>query len=353
MGEHEGSWINYHLYYHRDSGRAILQFVRPLVAKLLRSDWIDSFFFIRYGLGGPHIRLRLHARPGKFRLVTESAETEARGFLASQPSTSALTREAILRSNKEVLASDSHEFDDSVYPDNAFLAFPFRPEIERYGGLGLWPLSLDFFALSSATVIELLSIYGREPRSRHLALAFRVLAGQALSFARDEEDLVSLLRYAVDLWGKEKPRAMAKADRIFVEQRSTCNQLFERELYLFSAGPNAVASVEEKLKAQLGEAARRLSWTVRTADRDVHQRIGTSQLHMTANRMGLSNAEEVYLSRILTNVATGLIASGLRPGESLGTLPVAHWVFRGGQEGSPALRDLLPGALGRISAGVA
>jgi thiopeptide-type bacteriocin biosynthesis protein len=346
MGENESCWLNYHLYYHQDVGYAIHHFVRPLVIKLLRSDWIDSFFFIRYSLGGPHIRLRLHPRPGASVLVTEVVEAGARDFLASRPSTSKLTREAILRSNQEILASDLHEFDASVYPDNTLLIFPFRPEIERYGGPELWGDSLDFFALSSATVLELLSRYGSEPRSRQLALAFRVLACQALSFARDEEDLVSLLRYAVDIWGRKMPRALAKADHVFVEQKRTFDKLFERELYILTAETNAAATAGEEAKAQLGEAARRLAWIARAADRGVHQRIGTSQLHMTANRLGLSNAEEVYLSQILTRLVSELIASG----EALGRLSAATGVSCEGETVTSPLRDLLPGALARMTA---
>lgn len=323
MAEDESGWLNYHLYYHQDRGSAIDGFVRPLVVGLLSADWIDRFFFVRYGLGGPHIRLRLHPRLGASALVAEAAESQARDFLASRPSTSNLTPQSIRRGNRQLLASDPHETDDSVYPDNSLLAFPFRPEIERYGGPGLWLDSVDFFVLSSATVLELLREHGAEPRARHVTLAFQVLAGQALGFARDEEDLIVLLRYAVDLWGERMPRAMEKADRVLSEKKRIFDQLFDKEL----AG---------EARARLNEGARRLAWIVRGADRSVHQRIGTSQLHMTANRLGLDNAEEVFLSQILTRLASERITSG----ESLGILLAANV--------SP-LRDFLPGVLASLS----
>lgn len=342
MDENESCWLNFHLYYHQDLGYAVQHFVHPLVAGLLRSGWIDSFFFIRYGLGGPHIRLRLRPRPGASARVTEAAEVQAQDFLASRPSTSKIPRDAISRTNQRLMASDPHEIDASIYPDNTFLRFPFRPEVERYGGPELWRDSLDFFAVSSATALDLLSRYGSEPRSRQLALAFRVLACQALSFARDEEDLVSLVRYAVDIWGARMPRALAKGDQAFAEQRRTFDQLFGRELYLLTA--SAAATAGEEAKAQLGEAARRLTWIVSAADRDVHQRIGTSQLHMTANRLGLSNAEEVYFSRILTRLVSELIAQG----EFLGRLPAAIRALPDGGRVLFPLRDLLPGVLARI-----
>ena len=344
MVETEYSWLNYHLYYHEDVGYAIRHFVHPLVAGLLQSGWIDSFFFIRYCLGGPHIRLRLRPRPGASALVTEAAEFQVREFLSSRPSTSKIPRESILRINQKVMASDPHELDASIYPDNTFLRFPFRPEVERYGGPEIWRDSLDFFAVSSATALDLLSRYGGEPRSRQLALAFRVLACQALSFARDEEDLVSNVRYAVDVWGARMPRALARGDHEFVEHRSTFSQWFGREFYLLTAGNNVAATAWEEAKAQLGEAACHLAWIVRAADRGVHQRIGTSQLHMTANRLGLNNAEEVYLSRILTRLVSELIASG----GALRSLPPAMGVLPDKKGGIFPLRDLLPRVLARI-----
>lgn len=339
MDENESYWLNYHLYYHQDLSSAIDGFVRPLVARLLRSGWIDHFFFIRYWLGGPHIRLRLHPRSGASALTVEAVEAQARDFLASRPSTSKLDWEAILRFNKKVLAYDAHELDDSIYPDNSLLAFPFRPEIERYGGPELWRDSLDYFAVSSVTALELLRAYGGEPRSRQLALAFRVLACQALSFAGDHEDLITHSLYAVDLWGCKMPRVLEKADRGLDEQRRTFDRLFERELDLLEAGPSAAVSGADDAKAQLGEAARRLAWIVRAAGRDVRQRIGTSQLHMTANRLGLSNAEEVYLSRILAGLANDFTAFGKVFGRRPGT----------DEASLPPLADLVPAAFARLA----
>ena len=87
---------------------------------------------------------------------------------------------------------------------------------------------------------------------------------------------------------------------------------------------------------RLIEGARRLAWIVRGVDQSVHQRIGTSQLHMTANRLGLNNAEEVFLSQILTGLASERIESG----EGLGTLLAAT---------KSPLRDLLPGVLASLT----
>jgi hypothetical protein len=296
LAEHAPGWICYHLYYHQDPDLAVRQLVRPLIARLLAEGWIDNYFFVRYRLGGPHIRLRLQARPASAESVAAVAEAAARSFLADRPSTSPLSADEVRRIHQIVLASEPHEHDDSIYPDNSFLAMPFRPEIERYGGPELLRHSLDFFTASSATVLDLLGLHGEQTRSRR-AVAFQVLACQALSFARGPEDLAVLVRYAIDLWGGAMPRAIAQAERIFAEQKGLFDRLFrhQREQEAASLERSGDGEILPRLRA----ASRLLSRSIGAADLATHQRIGGSQLHMTANRLGLSNAEEVYLGRLL------------------------------------------------------
>lgn len=300
IAEHAPGWISYHLYYHQDLDLAVRQFVRPLIARLLAEGLLDNYFFVRYRLGGPHLRLRLQAGPKSAGSVAATAEAAARSFLTDRPSTSPLGAEEVRRIHRIVLASDPHEHDDSIYPDNSFLAMPFRPEVERYGGPELLRHSLDFFTASSATVLHLLDLQGEQPRSRR-AVAFQVLACQALSFARGPEDLAVLVRYAIDLWGRALPRAITQAERVFAEQKHMFDRLFRHQRELLETA-SLERSGDGEVLPRLRAASRLLSRSIGAAgaaDLATHQRIGGSQLHMTANRLGLSNTEEVYLGRLL------------------------------------------------------
>lgn len=291
-------WICYHLYYHQDLDLAVRRFVRPLIANLLAEGAIDNYFFVRFRLGGPHLRLRLQAGPETAGSVAEAAEAAARSFLTDRPSTSPFGAEEVRRIHQVVLASEPHEHDDSIYPDNSFLAMPFRPEIERYGGPELLPHSLDFFTASSAAVLDLLEGQGEPPRSRR-ATAFQVLACQALSFARDPADLAVLVRYAIDLWGGAMPRALAQAERLYAGQPGLFDRLFRNQREQLEEAAPLGRPGAGRILPRLRAASRLLSRSIGAADLPTHQRIGGSQLHMTANRLGLSNAEEVYLCRLL------------------------------------------------------
>ena len=284
-------WLSFHLYYYETLLRPILGFVRPAVVELLQSEAIDRFFFIRYGLGGPHVRLRLQPSPGKREEVEARVQKLATEFLAQSPSKSNLTREALEKSTKAMLASDLHETDGNVYPDNSLLEFPFRPETNRYGGPDLLQASLDFFTVSSLEALAFLNRHASAPKSRQLPWMFRLLFRQAAGFAADMDELNSILRYAEISWGKEFPNIVEKADATFQAQRDIFISLIKEEIRICFDEPSP--------RPELLEAARLLGQATKEVSSDRRWVIGGSQLHMTANRMAASNPEEVYLSRLL------------------------------------------------------
>jgi len=311
--EIQASWIAGHLYYHQSLDQVVRGFVHPLVVSLVQSGKIDSFFFLRHGLGGPHVRLRLRAIPGAHEYALEAMQEAAQRFLAFAPSAQPIDEETIRRSNERLLAGDPSETDDAIYPDNSFRLTPFRPEIERYGGPKLLCVSLDLFMLSSVAALEFLLQQEDVSRSVQLTQAFRLLLSQAIAFAADETELGELLRYGVDSWGGILPKVVEKGDRIARSHANAFGQLFSHglaEARSVKAGREPLCRGADLLVA----GVRRLSAAIGTVDRTARLRIGCSQLHMTASRLGLANAEEVYISRLLSVILSELLA---RSGEDL------------------------------------
>lgn len=293
-------WVSGHLHYHQGLDRAVRGFVRPLVAALAKDRRIEAFFFIRHGLGGPHVRLRLRPAAGAGEAVLEAMRRRARTFLAREPSTRSMEEEAIRNANAYILAVDRHETDDAVYPDNHFRVAPFRPEIERYGGPSRFPLSLDYFTLSSVAALEVLAEHGDGPRSARLGQACGLLLRQALGFAADSQELADLLRYGVDSWGADLPKVVAKGDDVARAQAGPLLRLFSESLGEARAVRTGERPPGLSPAALLVAGAGVLSAAIGSGERALRARIGGSQLHMTASRLGLSPAEEVYLCRLLT-----------------------------------------------------
>jgi hypothetical protein len=342
--EIQESWLSGHLYHHQSLDPVVRGFVHPLAVSLVKGGWIDAFFFVRDGLGGPHIRLRLRVIPGAGDRALAAMRQSAEIFLELEPSTRSLDAETIWRSNERILAADPHEIDGAVYPDNSFRVVPFRPEIERYGGPGRFRASLDFFTLSSVAAIEFLSSHGEAPRSVQLAHAFGLLLRQALGFAADETELSDLLRYGVDSWGQILPKVVEKGDKVARSQMDVFLELFH-EAVAEVRSLHAEHASFERPPDFLAVGAGRLSAAIGSADRATRARIGGSQLHMTATRLGLGNAEEVYISRLLSVTLQEARAAG---GESLSWLGEK---MAAGAAGDPeeALGNLLSPALAALA----
>jgi Lantibiotic biosynthesis dehydratase C-term len=287
-------WLSFHLFYHADRDRLLLDLVWPLVSELLSARRIDLFFFVRYALGGPHIRLRLRPLPGCSVEVETAVEDASREFFAQRPSTESLDEESIRRTNRSILATDPNEKYDLVCPDNSVRAFPFQPEITRYGGYDLLGASLEFFTFSSTLCLRFIAEHRSDSWPRRSPRIFRLLARLALGLAQDTEEFLALVSYPVAAWGKPLKLIVEEGDRVFERQRDTFCRLLQIELdALASPGWDIIAT-------------RCLAREISEVSTSIRRRVATSQIHMTANRLGLSNSEELYLGRALWRTASVL-----------------------------------------------
>ncbi|MEM7515766.1 MAG: lantibiotic dehydratase C-terminal domain-containing protein, partial [Planctomycetota bacterium] len=176
------------------------------------------------------------------------------------------------------------------------VAESFEPETTRYGGADLLPASLDFFCLSTQAALETLQQTVSKPRAQQLTAALRRLVHQAIGAARDHSDFLSLLDY-FEAWRPAMQVFVEKADQVFdrapgAYRRSVMNSIREVREHgesdlLFSGASSLARSVDQL------EDAERLP-------------ILRSQMHMTANRLGLLNPEESYLTRLACRAAETL-----------------------------------------------
>lgn len=282
-------WLALNLHYHADQERLLGELVTPSVVALLDDGAIDRFFFVRYALGGPHVRLRLRATGGAREPIAGLVAARAADFFARCPSHEPVPAEVVQRHNRAILAGDPAEHDDRVHPDNSVREVPFAPETERYGGPELLEPSLDLFTLSSVAALEAAAEHRGEPRSRRLTGALRLLARQALGHARDAAELGALAAYAAHPAQAAFHGFAARADESFGRRADDLCGLLAREML----------SLLEPAPAPLLAGARCLGRELAAAAPAARRRALASHLHMTANRLGLRNAEEVYVSRLL------------------------------------------------------
>lgn len=290
-------WHAFHLYYHEDPERLLREVVDPLVANLGEAGWIERFFFLFFSLGGRHVRLRLRVPPGWGGEVEGAVRRAADELFRRRPSERSVPEEELRERNRQILAHDPNETDDVVYPDNSVQVVGFHPETGRYGGPERLSVSLDFFTASSLEALSFHRVCAEQPRSRQLTAALRVLLSLAWGLSGTADQLVDLAGYAQrerDPWTEA---IVDRGDQAFDAQEEQLVALASSDLGDLEQGADAAAPGE---RGWLPEAARRFVASISDAGRPPEDQVLVSHLHMTANRLGLTNPEEVYLSRLLT-----------------------------------------------------
>ncbi|MBD0711379.1 MULTISPECIES: thiopeptide-type bacteriocin biosynthesis protein [unclassified Streptomyces] len=244
----------------------------PLMDELVGEDW----FFIRYGEGGPHLRVRFR---------TTDADP---GALAGE-----LTRLASLRTPPDGPWAARHAEVTSV---------AYEPETDRYGGPALLPIAEELFTRSTRTAVDALRSLDASPGAR-LPLALDLAHTTAHTLGLDELAAARWLRRhsASWRWVTEFPplpglAVHTKVNSVFAGQRQTLAHRAGALWKALDAGTAAswltdwsaaVAVADARMRATAPDAAEeRLHW------------VWASQLHMLFNRLGVGPDEERAVCRL-------------------------------------------------------
>ncbi|ACY14043.1 lantibiotic dehydratase C-terminal domain-containing protein [Haliangium ochraceum] len=289
-------WLSHHLFTAGDRNALLTQIVGPAAVELLDGGIIDRFFFIRYAENGPHLRFR----------VRLAADVEP--ALAAEKTLAALRRPRQPRPQE----GDAETHAPLVLDPGDIRPAEFELETERYGGPAHFPHSLEFFVLSSLDAVEFVTNWGSKRRSVQLVETLTRLARYALGFARDREELLALADYAAH-WREQMAPIVARAESMYEHNGAALSQRIQAVLNQAAlpgdddaegdAGPAAANPLQVSVAH-----AQTLAASVDDLDDTRRRTVLGSQLHMAANRLGLTNPEEVYLSVLLSRCLEGLYA---------------------------------------------
>lgn len=293
MTDPTAGWHGFHLVYHADRERLLREAVAPLAAGLLRDGLISRFFVIHYLLGGPHLRLRVRCAPADAPAAAARVHESAAAFFARVPSTDTQPEGKVRAQNRRVIPSDpfATDADDVVWPDNHVAEQPVHFEVDRYGGPALYGHSVDLFGLSTLQAIRFADELAGAPEGRRTAERARLLLRQAWGHAGDGDELAIFADYGVRMFGKPLAALIPVADAAFERGRAGMVGLVRTELGALAAGGPA---------GPVANGARTLARHVAALEDEPRRFVGISQLHMTANRLGMRNPDEVYLCRMLS-----------------------------------------------------
>jgi lantibiotic biosynthesis dehydratase-like protein len=287
------NWRAYHLFYHADRSLMLRELINPLVSELVRSGLIERFYFIRYGVGGPHVRLRWRAKDETSAVLAETRLGEqAAQFLARWPSSDSMPPEKIRLITRSLLRS-GHPEAELIFSDNSWHRAPLDFEFKRYGGTENFDYSLDMFCLSSIWTLQMLKEHEHAGAGWIRSAMLRMAVSLAWGLAKDEDDLMGLADYCRHFFDERVAAAVKYGDEVFARQTAQIIELLGAVL------ENLTDQEEISDLTALAAGAGALSGRLAELSPEAHRYLAISHIHMTANRLGLTNPEEVYLSRML------------------------------------------------------
>jgi Lantibiotic biosynthesis dehydratase C-term len=196
----------------------------------VRGGLVERFYFVRYGAGGPHVRLRWRARDETSAVLAESRLGEqAAQFLARWPSSDSMPPEKIRLITRSLLRS-GHPEADLIFSDNSWHRAPLDFEFKRYGGTENFDYSLDMFCLSSVRTLQMLKEHEHASPGWIRSEMLRMAVSLAWGLAEDEDDLMELADYCRHFFDERVAAAVKYGDEVFARQTAQIVELLETVL---------------------------------------------------------------------------------------------------------------------------
>lgn len=332
----DAAWQATHVFYASNANPMLVDGIGPLVERLRERGLVERWFFIKYWLEGPHVRLRVLPAAGVDPAVVK-AEVDAalQAFLRRRPALYEADADGLgdLYQRMFVAEYGEQRWQDTYgdgempfRPNNSCHDMPYEREYSRYGGPAGMGLSEWHFEVSSDHVLGLLTDTNVHVRTVLLGLSVQLTTAVCFAFLGTGERVARFLddyrtfwetsyqepsddyhgsfdksyaRMAAELRGRVVATAVAALDpsapglghqeRRWVEH---CRDLRRRAAALAEAG--ALVFQRGPVRDVDGALAVLLS----------------SYVHMTNNRLGVSILDEIYVSYVLRRAILDAVAAG-------------------------------------------
>lgn len=259
-------WYSLHGFIH--DFKAIDDYLKSDFQSVIQED-METYFFIRYWLGGPHVRLRFKCKQQDYLKIKGRFEASITNFITHN-SVNLIDYDQFY----ETTMLENENITQTYWCDHGSVAeFQYEPEYDRYGGIEGMSQSEEIFYESSVMANQL----------NRLSFGKRVIAGLDLiymSFLHINEDEDIYQKYA-DFWEVfHSDGDMLESYKPILKQRlnyiQQCN-LEQHEVY---------KNYFQMIKAS-----------------DIHKNSSTliSHVHMTNNRLGIFPSIEYSLATFIAN----------------------------------------------------
>jgi hypothetical protein len=325
------SWLALHAHYTSNPNPLLADCIGPLIAELRDSGLIDQYFFIRYWIEGPHVRLRLQpsADADEAEIVAR-AEQRLKEFFAIRPAAYEVDPDEVADMYRSMYLSEytQDDWDEKygpdgampVQPNNTVLRTTYEPEYDRYGGPHGIDISEWHFEASSDMVIALVARTNMHLRTITFGIATQLMTVMSEVFLRGRDAVIEFLEGYEKFWAQLYVSSdvdwNARYDETVDGMHSRVRERIDA-VYEFAAGrvPTAVGFLDswkthcEELRRRIVEATDRGLITfgvdedgrplvVNDSEQVLRILLG-SYLHMNDNRLGVTPNDESYLAHVV------------------------------------------------------
>ncbi|WP_406435428.1 thiopeptide-type bacteriocin biosynthesis protein [Streptomyces sp. NBC_01589] len=319
-------WISLHVFYAANANPVLVHCVRPLVARLREQGLLHSWFFIRYWLEGPHVRLRLlPADASAAAEVARTAREALEEYLRERPALYEEDRNSSGDLYKNMfLAEYSEERWNELYGadgampfrgNNSVARIPYERELDRYGGPAGMELAEWHFQESSELVLTLLETTNVHVRTVLLGQAAQLTAWLCFALLRDEEAVAQfLVRYRTMWETSYQEPSESQHERFDRSYERMKERLVPRLRHVRDSARDVSAASPTPLErswfahcTELRDRALKLADAGALSFREgavpdpqaALAIVLSSYVHMTNNRIGVSILDEIYLSYVI------------------------------------------------------
>ncbi|GAA2685735.1 MULTISPECIES: thiopeptide-type bacteriocin biosynthesis protein [Actinosynnema] len=248
-------------------------FIADVLAPAMTGEW----FFVRYGEGGPHLRVRARDAdlPEKLRALVAGVEHPTPADdpkPAATPTPTAAPTPA----------------DDPEWQHGEVREVRYEPEVARYGGPELLPIAEEVFCRSTEVAVAVLR--ATRTRGARFTAAVELVMATASAVGLDRAGAASWLRSLASGW--------RRADEP-VAPPGVASHAVARSLHT-ARGPQLAARWEELDANATGAIA---YWADHVREAGLPAHVWASQLHMLLNRLGVPPEEERVVCRLVALTA--------------------------------------------------
>jgi hypothetical protein len=328
-------WISIHIFYSSNANPLIVDCLAPLIDLLRAQGLIQRYFFIKYWMEGPHVRLRLLPAEGvEEEAVKRVVEPVVAEYLQRRPALYDLDSEQFRSFHKDMFIAEygqeiwvekyGENGEMPLRANNSFHYITYEPEYLRYGGVEGVELAEWHFEKSSDIVIRLLRDTNVPVRTIMLGLSTQLSLPLCFGFLEDDQRVVDFLINYLKYWQETFHKESLKLHGDFDKKYDKMALEIQRRItdvrnYIVDDTPGSLTAVEREWAAHIRELRARIDALVSVGklivqgmgadgeaigpitqlDYVYYQVLLSGYIHMTNNRLGVSILDEIYLSYIL------------------------------------------------------